>query len=138
MNDGIQAGKPGGVLPQTVQSTPKKIALAFSEKYFAEFAENCARNLQNKGYVTDVRNTIPQSELYGAVLVIGIHNFPKIPLLRKTSFLGFQTEQLPVRKTSVGRLRRNSWRFRTVRGYYDQIFEWNPSLVHSGVGGSVE
>ncbi|MFC1795953.1 glycosyltransferase [Pseudomonadota bacterium] len=68
---------------------------------------------------------------------MGIHKFPGLPFFRKSRLLGLQTEQLPLKKVHDGRLSRNLKRFRAVRGFYEQLFEWNPSLHAAGLGGEL-
>lgn len=115
----------------------KRVALVTQQVYFAEFAQACSKYLNRNGFEVTERSEIPEEKGWDAVLVVGIHQYTRLPFLPGTAFLGVQTEQLPIGLSRDRRLNRNRKRFLAVRDYYQLIFEWNPCLADAGVGGNV-
>ena len=114
-----------------------RLAIISNEGYFADFTDGCAAGLGNLGFTVRLLDELPADGDWDAILVVGIHKFPDVPCYRKTVLLGVQTEQLPLMQSSDRRLNRNLKRFRAVCGFYNRLFEWNPSLYTAGVGGDV-
>lgn len=105
-----------------------RIAIVAKLAYFVECGEGICQGLAEIGAKPEVMTEIPTCGEWDAVLVIGVHLFPDIPWMPRTLLVGVQTEQMPVNGVGMGRLQRNKLRYRSVCGYYDHLFEWNPDL----------
>jgi hypothetical protein len=104
--------------------------------YFAECGRGLCAGLFELGNHAELMEEVPASSVWDAILVIGIHLFPNMLWSPDTLLLGIQTEQLPIRQTQDSRLLRNRNRFKSVMGFYDLLFEWNPGVYVAGAGGA--
>ena len=121
-----------------IHNSPKSLSIhiTYNNLYFSECVAGLTEGLRSLGHPVTFSESAPRTKI-DVQLVIGVNLFPRLSKRNCRLLAGIQTEQLPFWSTAsnTGRIKRNLNRFKSVKGQYEIIYEWNPSLFAAGVGG---
>jgi len=114
--------------------SPLRLGIVARTAYFHDYRARLLEGLPASDFaVTELADIPTGPDRFDIVLVIGIHEHMRVPLVRDYLLAGVQTEQLPCFPTKESRILRNLKRFRAIRDAYDHLFEWSPGIYGAGL-----